>query len=165
MKDKKTNFEVSASLTPGISKKKKWPWLFVIAAILLSVAFYSMVAVEFFWFKRCTETPACATFYDYTFHYKNTIDYLLIADAALVVVAILCAIFFPRKRSTAITQAPAVLSNATTPAVSTTTVTLPTSTEGKIRYFQKLHELGIITYEQFQKYCETVLTTDFPSLY
>ncbi len=51
------------------------------------------------------------------------------------------------------------------PAVSTTTVKLPTTTEGKIRYFQSLLDAGVITKEQFDKYTNTVVTAGFPSLY
>ena len=51
------------------------------------------------------------------------------------------------------------------PTIAATTVSLPTTTEGKIRYFQTLLATGVITPEQFKKYTNTVFTTDFPSLY
>lgn len=229
---KKVKVATSNVVAAGVFKKRLWPWLFVLAAAILPAVFYSYTAIEFFFFKRCNEVPACETFYDYTFHYADAINVMLIIVAALVVVAILCAIIFIRKRSLIITadkfiytkgkktleipvtsikgidfgasclivhvpyrtfkfrqlknkktlydalftmlQAPASVVTQTTtvapvvtatPAVSTTTVALPTSTEGKIRYFQSLLDAGVITSEQFNKYTNTVLTTDFPTLY
>ena len=227
MKNKK-KVKVAASnvVAAGVFKKRLWPWLFVLVAAILPAVFYSYTAIEFFFFKRCNEVPACETFYNYTFHYADAINALLIIVIALVLVAILCAILFIRKRSLIITadkfiytkgkktleipvtsikgidigassliihvayrtfkfrqlknkkalydalftmlQAPAtVVAPVVTaaPAVSTTTVALPTSTEGKLRYFQSLLAAGVITEEQFNKYADTVLTTDFPSLY
>lgn len=215
MKNKKTKLATTTFLATGIFKNRSLASFLIIVAILLPVTLYSMIAVEFFCFKRCNETPACATFYAYTEHYTDAINYMLIAAVALLVVSILCAILFVRKRSLTLTATmltyqkgkktiriplssienidvglsslivkiphkkfkfkklknkkelyDALLPLLQAPvATSATAVSLPNTSEGKIRYFQKLQELGVITPEQFQQYSETVLTTDFPTLY
>lgn len=203
-------------LAQGVYKKKNWPWLFVIAAVLAVAATYAKVAIEFFTAPRCGEE--CQTFYDYTFHYADLINFVLIVGAALVLVAILCAIFFVRKRSltvsvTALTykkgrkvvnipldtiksidfsatgvivtvphvkfkfsklknkkeiydtlftqlSAPAAATaTETTTTVATqslTTMAAPMlnnpTLQGKLAYFRKLLDCGVITPEQYDKY-------------
>lgn len=220
---KKVKLATTDAVATGVFKKRRWPWLFVIAAAIVPAVFYSMIAIEFFSAPRCSD---CTTFYNYTFHYATAINNVLIAVGALVLVAILCAILFVRKRSLILTpthliytkgrksvkidlstiesfdagnnslivkvpfkkfrfaklknkqeiynalfvelRAPATVvteSVTSTPVVTASTVTLPTTSEGKIRYFQSLLAAKVITPEQFDKYTHTVLTTDFPTLY
>ena len=226
---KKVKLAASETLATGVFKKRNWPWLFVLAAAIILAVLYSAIAIEYFFFKRCGEGHVCDTLYSYTFHYANTINGMLILAGALVVLAILCAILFVRKRTLILTtthliytkgrktakiaistiedidvgaksvivkvpfkkfrfgklknkrevynallallQAPADLGTVVTetvtaaPTVSTTTIGLPTTTDGKLRYFQSLLAAKVITPEQFNKYTNTVLTTDFPTLY
>ena len=226
---KKVKLAASETLVTGTFKKRNWPWLFVLAAAIIPAVFYAAIAIEFFFFAKCGEGHVCDTFYDYTFHYANAINSMLVLIGALVALAILCAILFVRKRRLILTgthliytkgrkttkievssiedvdvgaqsvivkvpfkkfrfaklknkrevysallavlQAPAATTTVvtetvtTTPAVSTTTVGLPTTTEGKLHYFQSLLAAKVITPEQFNKYTNTVLTTDFPTLY
>ncbi len=214
---KKVKLAASKTLATGVFKKRKWPWLFVLLAAVIAAALYSMIAVEFFFFKKC---DACTTYYAYTFHYESIINKAVIVIAALVLLAILCAILFIRKRTLLLTathiiytrgrktkkialssieyfdagsasitvkvpfkkfkfaklknkkqfyDALSVLLNTPittgTSSVTGATVALPTTTESKIRYFQSLLAAKIITPEQFDKYTNTVLTTDFPTLY
>ena len=98
MKNKKTVKAAEPQyLAQGVYKKKTWPWLFVIAAALTVAVTYAMIAIEFFTAPKCGEE--CQTLYDYTFHYSNLINLSLLIAAGLVLVAVLCAIFFVRKRS------------------------------------------------------------------
>lgn len=216
MKNKKTVKATEPQyLAQGVYKKKTWPWLFVIAAALTIGVIYAMIAIEFFTAPRCGEE--CKTLYDYTFHYADLINLSLIIGAALVLVAVLCAILFVRKRSltlsaTALTYkkgrkvvnipldsikaidfsatgiivtvphvkfkfsqlknkkeiydtlftqlngAPVATATETTTvaaqsltAMATPMLTNPTL-QGKLAYFRKLLDSGVITPEQYDKY-------------
>jgi len=217
MKNKKTvKITDSQILAKGIFKKTFWPWLLVIVAALTLAVFYSFVAIEFFNAPRCEE-HLCDTFYAYCFHYSGLINILVIVAAALVLVAILSAIFFVRKRTLVISTAAltykkgrkvihipfesiqdidigtssvtvtvpynkfkfkklknrkevydTLFTRLNTSVTTTTTKTVispyqsltamaapllenPTL-EGKLAYFQKLHESGLITDKQYDKY-------------
>lgn len=227
---KKVKLATSETLVTGTFKKRNWPWLFVLAAAIIPAVFYSAIAIEFFFFAKCGEGHTCNTYYDYTFHYANAINSMLVLIGALVVLAILCAILFVRKRRLILTnthliytkgrkttkievssikdvdvgaksvivkvpfkkfrfaklknkrevynalnallQAPVAETTTvvtetvtTAPAVPTVAVGLPTTTDGKLAYFQSLLAAKVITPEQFNKYATTVLKTDFPTLY
>ena len=99
MKNKKKNKAVHQnSLATGIFKKTFWPWLFVIAAVVILAYTYECLLVEFYSSARICGDNCCKDFYAYLFHYEKFIDTLWIVAAALVLVAILCAILFVRKR-------------------------------------------------------------------
>lgn len=224
---KKVKLAATDTVVAGVFKKRSWPWLFVIAGAILAACYYIIFLVEFLGpNKKCPET-CCDNFYNYTFHYGNFINTLWIIVGVLVLIAILCALIFIRKRSLVVTDAHIIYTNGrktrkiplstvesidtgissvivrvpfkkfkfaklknkkevydallnllqtpatvvtetvktSIPAIAATTVSLPTTTEGKIRYFQTLLATGVITPEQFKKYTNTVFTTDFPSLY
>ncbi len=209
------------ALATGVFKKRKWPWLFILAAIIVPVVTFAMITVEFFFFKRCND---CSSLYAYTFHYEDLLNTVWLVVAILVALAILCAILFVRKRSLTLTatqliykkgrktinielssiesidtgaksikvkvpfkkfrfaklknkkefydalnaqlQAPTIV--VTTPSTTahvSTSVSLPTTAEGKIRYFQSLLAAKVITPEQYEKYTNTVLANNFPTLY
>ena len=217
MKNKKTvKIADSQILAKGIFKKNVWPWLLIIAAVLAVAIFFAVIAIEFFTAPRCQD-HLCETFYSYTFHYAVIIDALVIVAAALVLVAILGAILFVRKRTLVVSTAAltykrgrkvihlpfesiqgidngpssitvtvpynkfkfkklknrkevydTVFTRLNTSVSTTTTHTVispyqslsvmaapllenPTL-EGKLAYFQKLHESGLITDKQYNKY-------------
>ncbi|MBE6700231.1 MAG: hypothetical protein E7584_08355 [Ruminococcaceae bacterium] len=217
MKNKKTiKIADSQILAKGIFKKTFWPWLLVIAAALTLAVFFALIAIEFFNAPRCQE-HLCETFFAYSSHYSGVINVLLIVAAALVLVAILSAILFIRKRSLIVSTAAltykrgrkvihipfesiqdidigassitvtvpynkfkfkklknrkevydTLFTRLNTSVTTTTTKTVispyqsltamaapllenPTL-EGKLAYFQKLHESGLITDKQYDKY-------------
>ena len=81
-------------LAKGIYKKRVWPWIFIIAAILAVAAFIAVVAIEFSNGPKCIDHK-CSELINYLYHYNIP---LMIACIAAVVV-ILCALFSFRKRS------------------------------------------------------------------
>lgn len=98
MKNKKKNKVVHQNaLTTGIFKKAFWPWLFVIAAVVIPAYTYECLLVEFYSSTKICSDGCCKNFYSYLFHYAELIDTLWIAVGALVLVTILCAILFVRK--------------------------------------------------------------------
>ena len=102
-KQKKIQNTVTNVVATGVFKKRKWPWLFVLAAAIIPAVFYATLAVEFFWFKKCGVGHVCQTYYAYTFHYEKPINSLLILIGILLLLAILCAILFIRKRKLTLT--------------------------------------------------------------
>ena len=217
MKNKKTvKIAESQILAKGIFKKTVWPWLLVIAAVLAVAVFFSVIAVEFFTAPRC-EDHLCENFSSYVFHYIRVINVLVVVAAALILVAILGAILFVRKRTLLVSadaltykkgrkviHVPFESIQGIDSGVSSITVTVPynkfkftnlknrkevydtlftrlntsvttTTTktvispyqslsamaapllenptlEGKLAYFQKLHESGLITDKQYNTY-------------
>ena len=84
-------------LAAGVFKKRMWPWLFVILAAVIAAACYALIAVEYFFGTKVCET--CTSYFTYTRHYYQFVNLTLIVVAALIVIAILCAIIFLRKRT------------------------------------------------------------------
>lgn len=87
------------ALATGIFKKVFWPWLFVIVAAAIPLYTYECFLVEFYTSTRICGTGCCKNFIEYLSHYGNFINNLWVVVGALVLVAIICAIFFVRKRN------------------------------------------------------------------
>ncbi len=99
MKNKKKNKALHQNaLATGIFKKVFWPWLFVIAAVVIPVYTYECLLVEFYTSTRICGDLCCKNFVEYLSHYAHFINNLWVVVGALVLVAILCAILFVRKR-------------------------------------------------------------------
>lgn len=209
-------------LAKGVFKKKSWPWIFVIAAILTAVVALGAKVVEFFTACRCGNH--CANPVNYiTVHYMGLVNLVLIIAGVLVLVAILCAILFVRKRTLVLTaneltykkgrkvvnipvdsiqkidfcakgitvDVPhvkfkfvqlknkkevydALLSQINALSTITTTVIAPTQSltalaapllanptlQGKLAYFGKLRESGLITKQQYDKYVDQSYKAD-----
>ena len=102
MKNKKKNNAGSLALIPGKFKARMWPWLFVLLAALILAATYIQIAIEF-------NDPArnvcayCTDYISYVYHYYQPVDNMLLVAGALVLVAVLCAILFIRKRKLTVT--------------------------------------------------------------
>ena len=209
-------------IAKGVFKKKSWPWIFVIAAILTAVVTLVAKVVEFFTACRCGDHCSNAVNY-ITIHYMGLVSLVLIVAGALVLVAILCAILFVRKRTLVLTASELTYkkgrkvvnipldsiqnvdfsSNGITVAVPhvkfkfsqlknkkevydaliaqtnatssiTTTVIAPAQSltalaapllanptlQGKLAYFGKLRESGLITKQQYDKYVDQSYKAD-----
>ena len=209
-------------IAQGVFKKKSWPWIFVIVAILTVVVALVAKVVEFLTACRCGDHCTNAVNY-ITVHYMGLVNLVLIIAGALVLVAILCAILFARKRTLVLTaneltykkgrkvvnipldsiQNVDFSSNGITVAVPhvkfkfsqlknkkevydaliahtnatssiTTTVIAPTQSltalaapllanptlQGKLAYFGKLRESGLITKQQYDKYVDQSYKAD-----
>ena len=104
MKNKKKNTTDSLTLVNGKIKQRKWPWLFVLLAVLLLANTYIQIAIEF----NNPETRAnvckfCTDYTSFVFHYSTWVDNTLLVAGALVLIAILCRILFVRKRTLTVT--------------------------------------------------------------
>ena len=99
MKNKQTT--ESQYLAQGVYKKRILPCLLVIAAALSVAAVYAIIAIEFFTAPRCG--GECKTYFNYTFHYANLINFVLAVALVLVLVVIIGAILFIRKRTLVVT--------------------------------------------------------------
>ena len=196
-------------LAQGIYKKRVFPGLVVIAAILAVAALFAFIALEFYNAPKCIDHK-CDELLDYCFHYNFP---LMIACIAALVV-ILLAIILPRKRTLTVTastltykkgrkvvnididsiqsidtgvssvivtvphvrfkfaglknkkeiydvlftqiNATAATQTAAVPTQGLTTMASPMLTnptlQGKLAYFKKLHDSGLISDEQYDKY-------------
>lgn len=99
-KQKKNQTTYMQTVSVGILSKRKWNWLFVLAAAIIAAVFYTIVTIEYFYFKKC---ECCATYYTYLFHYRALINNLWIVIGGLVLLAILCSVLFIRKRKLILT--------------------------------------------------------------
>lgn len=196
-------------LAKGIYKKRAFPWLVVIAAILAVAALVAYIALEFYNEPKCLNHK-CDELLDYFFHYNTPL--MITCIAALVL--ILLAIILPRKRTLTVTastltykkgrkiveididsiqhidtgissviitvphvrfkfaslknkkeiydvlftqiNATAATATAAVPTQGLTTMASPMLTnptlQGKLAYFKKLHDSGLISGEQYDKY-------------
>ena len=99
MKNKKKAKAVEPQfLAQGIYKKRVFPWLVVIAAILAVAALVAYIAFEFYNAPKCIDHK-CDGLLNYCFHYNTP---LMIACIAALVL-ILLAIILPRKRTLTVT--------------------------------------------------------------
>ena len=223
VKAKKVKAVAPQYLAKGVFKKKAWPWLFVVAAILVVVVVLGLKVAEFSTASKCGDH--CSSAIDYiTIHYANLISLVAIIAGALVVVAILGAILFVRKRTLTLSASEltykkgrkvvnipldsiqniefcnkgivvtvphvkfkftklknkkemydALLAQTNAPtSVTTTTVIAPNQSltamaapllanptlEGKLAYFGKLRESGLITKQQYDKYIDQSYKAD-----
>lgn len=99
-KQKKNQITNMQTVSVGILSKRKWNWLFVLAATLIAAVFYTIVTIEYFYFKKC---DCCTTYYTYLFHYRALINNLWIVIGGLILLAMLCAVLFIRKRKLILT--------------------------------------------------------------
>ena len=196
-------------LAKGIYKKRAFPCMVIIAAILAVVAFFAYIVLEFYQAPKCIDHK-CDELLNYFFHYN--IPLMIACIAALVL--ILFAIILPRKRSLTVTastltfkkgrkiieidinsiksidtgvssvivtvphvkfklaklknkkeiydvlftqiNAAAATETAVVSTSSLTTMASPMLTnptlQGKLAYFKKLHDSGLISGEQYDKY-------------
>lgn len=210
MKNKKKAKAVEPQfLAQGIYKKRVFPWLVVIAAILAVAALVAYIAFEFYNAPKCIDHK-CDGLFNYCFHYNTP---LMIACIAALVL-ILLAIILPRKRTLTVTASTLtykkgrkvvnidinsiqnidtgassvlvtvphvkfkfaglknkkeiydVLFTQINASVASNTATIPTQSltvmaspmltnptlQGKLAYFKKLHDSGLISGEQYDKY-------------
>ena len=98
MKNKK------AKIVKVVSKKKNWPWLFVLAAVLVVAAVVAVIGAEFFTAPRCGEH--CATLVNYLTHYVDLLTLATIVAGALILLAIICGIIANRKRKVVVKTTP-----------------------------------------------------------
>ena len=210
-------------LAKGVFKKKAWPWLFVIAALVTVVVAFIPNIVEFNTASKCGDH--CADAYTYiTTHYIGLVNLVGIIAGSLILVAIICAIFFVKKRTLTLSASEltykkgrkvvniplnsilsidfcangiivavphvkfkfaqlknkkaiydALYEQTNAPAgVTTTTVIAPTQSltalaapllanptlQGKLAYFGKLYEGGLITKQQYDKYVDQSYKAD-----
>lgn len=95
MKNKKNAKAVEPTfLAKGVYKKRVWPWIFILAALLAVAAFIVVIAIEFSNAPKCIDHK-CGELLHYLMHYN--IPLMIACIAAFVV--IIAALFSFRKRS------------------------------------------------------------------